>query len=387
MATAKGTDPIHKNLVIDTRRLYDDFHIEMIYNCRDLCCELGIDAAIYYRSDDTTTYDDVKNINSKNLIMVLADRRQKALGASNELQKIKQKFTRVLILVAFEHTNLNFKDITFLHYGGDFLFAQKEWPKIPPQDIKAIIPGNKHWISLSQQPRGHRLFAACYLLGNSLGIDCPEGTGLLRISPYPLNGYDSWKEYAASRLNTWNFDSSFCIDNEKINIGFNSLIELLHGGQPETDIYKNIGYCNNPTNFDLKLRKFYQHALVEIVNETQCADSDIFITEKYQQTIYGYTLPILIASPGSVEYLRNNGFDMFDDVIDHSYDKISDHAQRIMSAIDLNLKLLVDKQHAIKAWNHVKQRMDVNYQYVKHDMYDFFKSKYMTQLEEILKSF
>ena len=47
------------------------------------------------------------------------------------------------------------------------------------------------------------------------------------------------------------------------------------------------------------------------------------------------TLPIIVSVPGTVELLRKQGFDLFDDIIDHSYDNIADDVNRFKQLVTL----------------------------------------------------
>lgn len=360
------------NLYVISRRNYDDFHINLINECYQLCTKLNIDAGIFYNEGNFPSVKETINIKESILIVVSSD--HTCMDYLPIIEEISKRYLKVIILTAIEGIE-SYNNIEFLNYGGDFLFGSQCWPKVTPQKIKDFS-AVRHWTCLSIAPRPHRLFTACYLLGKDLGIDSEKGTGWLRISNHVLTNYESWYEFAKDKC-----QGSFLVNTEEIIKGFGRLKKLLHGGQPAGDIYKDIGLMNNPENFHRSLRNFFKHTAVDIVNETGCTEPGQYITEKYQHSIYGYNLPILITNHGGVAYLKNNGFDLFDDVIDHSYDKILNHSDRIMSAINLNFKLLTDKAYAIKAWNHVKTRMDANYQYATHDMYTFFKSKTLSNLE------
>ena len=48
---------------------------------------------------------------------------------------------------------------------------------------------------------------------------------------------------------------------------------------------------------------------------------------------------VVFGNPNSIEFLRNVGFDCLDDLIDHSYDKISDPAERFEAAWQECLRL------------------------------------------------
>jgi hypothetical protein len=93
---------------------------------------------------------------------------------------------------------------------------------------------------------------------------------------------------------------------------------------------------DNAKNFDLHLRSLYQDHFVEIVVETQFNVPFFGASEKFKNSVYGCSFPIVLGGYGIVKFLRNLGFDMFDDVIDHSYDCIQDPLDRLCAAINLN---------------------------------------------------
>jgi hypothetical protein len=55
----------------------------------------------------------------------------------------------------------------------------------------------------------------------------------------------------------------------------------------------------------------------------------IFITEKTIKVFFKKQIPIFFTVPGHVAYLRSLGFDVFDDVINHSYDLVQDPHDRV----------------------------------------------------------
>jgi len=72
-----------------------------------------------------------------------------------------------------------------------------------------------------------------------------------------------------------------------------------------------------------------------LILETHFSDNRVIsLTEK---TFTHLQLPrpwIVFSSQGSVNYLRKLGFDVLDDIVDHSYDNISDHIQRQVAILD-----------------------------------------------------
>lgn len=79
-------------------------------------------------------------------------------------------------------------------------------------------------------------------------------------------------------------------------------------------------------------RDYNQHA-IDVVLETIFDGPRIHLTEKTIRPIACGKPFILAAGPGAVQVLRNYGFDTFDDLIDTSYDLISDPLERLQSII------------------------------------------------------
>lgn len=77
----------------------------------------------------------------------------------------------------------------------------------------------------------------------------------------------------------------------------------------------------------------FTRACVNIVTETQSRIDTPSITEKTLKPIISNQFFILIGQPGCIRFLRQIGFDVFDDVIDHSYDNILDDRERIKAVI------------------------------------------------------
>lgn len=71
--------------------------------------------------------------------------------------------------------------------------------------------------------------------------------------------------------------------------------------------------------------ELFMSCAVNIIAESSSQDDDlgwygIFITEKTGKCFYQRQLPLWWAVPGVVQAVRDLGFDVFDDVVDHSYD-------------------------------------------------------------------
>lgn len=81
----------------------------------------------------------------------------------------------------------------------------------------------------------------------------------------------------------------------------------------------------------------------------QIVTSDrIFFTEKTAKAFLMNQIPLLIAAPGMVQVLRELEFDMFDDIVDHSYDKEDNIIKRCDMVYD-ELNRLVSL-HTVAGW-------------------------------------
>ena len=135
---------------------------------------------------------------------------------------------------------------------------------------------------------------------------------------------------------------------------------------------------------DLSLSTYYEppvqvkQSIINLVSEGTVVQAGIhtvedtfirpLISEKTKKAFACYQFPIWLATPGFVTHLRHKGFDVFDDLIDHSYDSELHTVKRIemivnetKKIVDLGiepLKALLEKhwsrlEHNIKHTNHV----------------------------------
>lgn len=101
------------------------------------------------------------------------------------------------------------------------------------------------------------------------------------------------------------------------------------------------GYFN-PSNIDSPTieTKTFNNSYVNIVTETDYHMDVIHITEKSLKPFYYYQFPIFVAPYGHVNRLKNlYNFDLFDDIIDHSYDDIQDNVIRFKKIFEEIKKL------------------------------------------------
>lgn len=83
------------------------------------------------------------------------------------------------------------------------------------------------------------------------------------------------------------------------------------------------------TNFDIYLESY-----IHVVSETYIEYS--FVSEKSFKTFLAGQIPIILGCPGVMEMLKDLGFDIFDDIIDHKfYDSESNFTQRVTNLLEV----------------------------------------------------
>ena len=91
---------------------------------------------------------------------------------------------------------------------------------------------------------------------------------------------------------------------------------------------------------------FYQAPVQLVVESSNEIDENIwrsiFVTEKSYKALAWHQFPLWYAVPGLVEKIREQGFDVFDDIIDHGYDKENNPWCRMIAVIE-ELKKLTNK--------------------------------------------
>jgi hypothetical protein len=109
----------------------------------------------------------------------------------------------------------------------------------------------------------------------------------------------------------------------------------------------------------------YQNTYVNLVTETVTDVNKPMLSEKTFKPITAGQFFVLIAPPGAIEFLRNIGIDTFDDLIDHSYDTITDTRKRILAVIKQVDYLMEQNLEDWYAQN--KLRLKRNSDYFKSD--------------------
>jgi hypothetical protein len=103
---------------------------------------------------------------------------------------------------------------------------------------------------------------------------------------------------------------------------------------------KNGNYCNARTYQDLLQTRIFEPSCVSIITEPAYNERETIVTEKTIMAIYGGTIPIWVGGWRIADYMSKQGFDVFDDIVNHSYQSLDDPAERCRRAVVDNIELL-----------------------------------------------
>jgi len=110
----------------------------------------------------------------------------------------------------------------------------------------------------------------------------------------------------------------------------------------------------------------------------QTVSSDrVFFTEKTAKAFLMNQIPLFIAAPGMVQVLRELGFDMFDDIVNHNYDKEDNIYKRCDLVFD-ELKRLVN-MYTINGWCEILKQKNMSVRLANN----FYRVKTLAQSNDI----
>ena len=154
-----------------------------------------------------------------------------------------------------------------------------------------------------------------------------------------VDQFDGKRKYNFQCLN--GVSKSHRIDTYRLLQSFDKGITSLNPEKPIPEFtYKEHLLVQNHENF-LKLLPLYNNCDINVVTETLYYTTHGIITEKTLFAWLSKQIPIIIGHQGIVQQARDLGFDMFDDIVDNSYDKEPDRC-RLTCAIESNRDLLVN---------------------------------------------
>jgi len=103
---------------------------------------------------------------------------------------------------------------------------------------------------------------------------------------------------------------------------------------------RNGSFRNAHTYQGLLQKTVFEPTCVSLITEPVYYERETIVTEKTLMSMYAGTIPIWVGGWRIADYLQQAGFDVFNDIVDHSYQSLADPADRCCQAIILNQDLL-----------------------------------------------
>jgi hypothetical protein len=244
-----------------------------------------------------------------------------------------------------------------VYYWSHAVIAQ-DWFRYAQHDAVLTVDPTKiqqDFLIYNRAWAGTREYRLCFtqqIVESGLSKHCK-----MSFNPWDNDKHYSQHQFANSVLQITNFD-------------------LEHALPPNTHTATaSADYCGTD----------YAESGIEVVLETLFDDQRLHLTEKTLRPIACGKPFILVATPGSLKYLQQYGFETFAGLIDESYDNIHDSGSRLdaivsemkrIAALDIDAKqVLYAKLHEIAQRN--KQRFF-------NGLFDQVIEEYQTNLNQAM---
>ena len=226
--------------------------------------------------------------------------------------------------------------------------------------------------------RSHRIVYLCYLLGKRLDANVELSClGIDGVNP------DFEPKTFLDRI-FWRFEDSDAHRRMRMiaEAGYKRFFNNKELVVDDYEIYGATPANDNISNFNSSLRAKYCNSFMEVVTESSFCAPSYMLTEKTMHAFYGCNFPIILSGAGAVQHLRDMGFDMFDDIIDHGYDTIENPFDRIIYAIDNNESLFKDGVYVKEMWVKHRDRIIGNVEVAK-GITDYYRTRAKEQWQKI----
>lgn len=274
---------------------------------------------------------------------------------------------RFVLVTSLENLDkeINQPNCTIIPMGGDVTNQIKNFGQYHPCTAK--ISKEKQSISLNRGQRNHRTYLVSMLYG--MGAD-----------KYTDISYLGLKDFYGELKDALKYDYLMDDKYEVASSGFSKFLTA-YKAYDDIEIYQKATANDNIYNFNNSLIEKYSSSFLEFVTETNYNEPSFNVTEKFSHSVFGYNIPIFVSSPGYVDFIRSMGFDVFDDIIDHSYDEETDKLKRIHKLVNNNLDL-ISSGNLDKFFLSNKSRFDNNYSRIVNDLASFYQSRFWKLVEK-----
>lgn len=155
-------------------------------------------------------------------------------------------------------------------------------------------------------------------------------------------------------------------------------------GEKYSDIH--ITYLSNAWVWKHAVNSMFCSSATSLITESLSLQKGTVFTEKTVYAVLGKTFPLWIGGGiNQAQEFKKMGFDIFDDVIDHSYQHYTTLIERCYYAFERNLQILSDYEYACKIRKSMMPRLEHNQQLIKNKQIDYFCRQQISQWPEELQ--
>jgi hypothetical protein len=150
-------------------------------------------------------------------------------------------------------------------------------------------------------------------------------------------------------MNSLRLDDVIFKDFEHLSDEYTELKNFLPHAFEIPGRYFDMGNNNSKSNVDRwnqGLYKLFSKSAVSLISECLDYEPIMCYSEKSLFAMQGLTFPIWVGGHQSARLWQQHGFDVFDDVIDHSYQDCDTVIERCTRAIKDNMRILSDLEYA-----------------------------------------
>ena len=325
----------------------------------------------------------VDKVNSNNLYLTFLQEHESC--TEDEFVKVCEKFRKIgldlskVILLnnnskIYEYENKHNYGVK-VHHSNFLYFSFTKTLKMLESKYVSNKTG-KFFMCRNRNPKSHRVSLLVNLFKNDILKDC--NYSFIPNEGYKLFDFEPYKEF---------FDENFISENEEIlnYISTHKKEDDYEKGKGWVDL--NSGEFTHQNDFHLiyhipELSKSFENSYFNIITESWYNSSfnSVHITEKTLRPFYFYQFPIFLSTPHHIKYLKKDyNFDLFDDIIDHSYDNELDDKKRMDMVVTEIKRINNNKDFFIEFYKNNQQRFEHNrnecltrgFYAKKHDL-DFF---------------
>jgi len=293
-----------------------------------------------------TSFDDLNKIKFKSRVVILnvidtfIDQYDNC--AIEELKKFCEDRPEQNFIISTCHLNLQ-KELQLPNLYSDTLMPTS-FSLYPVYCKKKNI--TNRWVVLNSTAKLHRMLTVCYLLSKDYYKNGDISFDVNRHKHH----YNTYKNL--TNIPTHKIKGAIAQGYVRFRSNDYQHLDIPRFDYDNQDVMKN---------YNTHLVPVYENVGVEIITGTLFFERTPVLSEKEIQSIFGKNFPIYINGVGMAREIKNLlDVDIFEDIVDHSYDEIENHFERLAAAIDLNQHLLDGSTNIKELWYDNQKRFEDN---------------------------